>query len=1666
MAIKIEFDSSHNVLSPTLVLATRNGDKLGGIIYHNLIAKDAIRNSMEMSFSVYKNDYSQKNGNANLWSSITDFKLVWVKEWNIYFEITVNVDEEDSTIKEITATSLGDAELSQINLYDTEINTENDIAREDYEPTVLYNEDNPKASLLHRITEKAPHYVIAHVDSSLCNIQRTFTFDNKNILDALQEIAEEIECVFEVVCKSGSNNNMQRKIYVYDLKTYGEDTNILLTTDALANNIHYSVDTGSVKNCFKLEGGDDLMTATIRNCNPNGSGYIWYISDELTSDMSEELVSCLQAYNFFYDYYQNTYDPLDPITETLPEEDAEKVVSQIIDHTVLINKYNNLVDKYSTYSTDYKKIVSPIKGYPEIMEIYYNIIDFYYYLNDSFMPDVSMSDTDAETEAEKLNYQSLANTAVQNLSSTTSVATVSAAILSMAKAIVDTRYQVKTLDDECSFDYVEGGTSTWSGKIKVTNYSDEEDTYTTTLSLIPISSDYSTFVQQKLKVALANTRENTISDIEDLFELEDSQQSDTPFKSELKKYSLQRLLAFHDACQGCIDILIQQGIADHNNTESSMYTNIYLPYYTKLGSIQLEMDVRQAELDTIAGKFDSEGGLLDDGMQTILEKERDNIQSNLDFEEYLGSNLWQEFVAYRREDTYSNDNYISDGLGNDELFARAMEFIETAKEDIEKSATKQHTIDATLRNLLVMKEFTPIIDSFAVGNWLRIKFDNKLFKLRLVDYQIDFENLENLDVTFTDIMEDNNEVKNILNQASSMATSYNAVSRQARRGDKSSVMVEDWVNDGLALTTTKIVDKADNQEVSWDKHGLVCREYDDFTDTYSDTQVKLINKGVYITDNNWRTAKAGIGNFTFFNPAASGGEGAYQEAYGVIADTLVGNLILGKSVGIYNTKNSLTMDEDGFILITDGTGSSDPQSVFTIRRKTINNGVKSFKDMFYIDSNGYVTINGGVKIEIDGTGGSSTLLQVMDNKITTHITDELDNGGLIESSISQSAAEIKSTVSAAVSKWDLSGVTHSIDLYGYGHPQTDNGLDPQDYPNAYFLDQTNGYIYYAVNGTIWAKTVETLSLITSNLSSSITQTATNILSTVSATYETKSDANVKKTALESSIEQTATSIKSTVAEATSKYDETGYTISIRDYGIPNTTTYPPTSYTNQLYLNQEDGAVYKSNGTAWNRHKDGNNQNITLPLITANLQSQITQNATAITSKVSTGDFGTLITQNVSNVQIAWNNISKYISFEDAAINIYDNLSQGISHLLMKLDNSGLAYYEFDSSHSSAIVITQDPQNIYQPKDYVDAYVQNGTSGQYWWSDGVNWNKVEAVGSRFLMKTNRDGAYYYRDGERLGKIGTNTLGADHANHPVRGLVFDLDAYGDYMTWAARTDVGTNYIIKLTYFQKDMTMMSGTTFKEGFRFSAPAYFRQSVVFDNSVEFNNTTAFNDPVSFNDNIATDVQMNGNKLYLNSTAYIGVGTGASSGVLNIVGQSDKALTLTGYNGYNTIIGAGGVTMNTDLTVSGTITSGSDVRLKTNIKESQTDVLPLICDIELKEFDWLTDQSHTNVGIIAQQLKNVLPELVQENSETGMQSIKVDRFIPYLVKAIQELYDVCGGKKSKGKTQWTDKTSISEKEEFVASITNNEVERQEWVRPHKPSKETVREEDLILLDK
>lgn len=962
---KLNFDTSGNVEDITFVLATKNGDKISNITnVTDIVTKHAMNSYSEFSFNAHK----ELNRNTlRCWNDIKDFKLMWIPEWDMWFETYVEIDEENEDIKKVTGKSLGEAELSQIMLYNIEINTETDISRDDYKiPTTFYNPDHPEASLVNRLTEKAPHYRFAHIDISLMNIQRTFTFDKKSIYDALKEVAEELNCLFVFGCGSDANGKPERTISVYDLEAnckdcghrdtfvdkcpkcgstnvtngYGEYTNVFISRDNLVEEVTYTTDADSVKNCFKLTAGDDLMTAAIRSCNPNGSDYIYYFSDVVRSDMSEQLQEKLSAYDKLYEEYQKTHN-FD------------------IDSS-FVNNYNAIVTKYIKYDDSLKKIESPITGYPKLMRTYFDTIDMVQFLKNKLMPNITKPDNSAKSQGEYLMENlpsSAATTSLKNLS----VSTANNIMISLAQSIVKGSFKITVTETTLSNDV-------WRGKFNLKSYSDEDDTYTSSPVSIGINENYEEYVRQRIEKVL-NKSDDNYYDIVGLFK-----QDLTVFKSELKKYCLDSLNTFQKCCQSCIDIMVQQGVASDSSTATTsnainakaIYESLYVPYYNKLNAIQDEILVREDEVYTVEGKYNNQNELIQDGVQIEIERIIGDVQDTLNFQKFIGDELNKEFCAFLRMDEYSNDNYISDGLDNTELFQNAFDFINVATKELYKSATLQHSITGTLKNFLRMREFAPIVNSFKNGNWITIQIDDEIYKLRIIEYTIDFASSQNIDVTFSDVISAKDiasDIKSILDQASNMATSYGSIVRQSDMNSNFSKKMSDMILKGLDMTNTKIVSSADNQDITWDEHGLLCREFNDILNDYNPCQLKIINHGLYITNDGWKTAKAGVGQFYYFDPK----DKVYKEGYGIIADTLVGNLILSSQVGIYNEEKSIEMDKNGIIVTT----NTYNKNVFTIKKEiTDDEGNITYERQLYIDDNGNIVLGGGASISWDNVIGT------------------------------------------------------------------------------------------------------------------------------------------------------------------------------------------------------------------------------------------------------------------------------------------------------------------------------------------------------------------------------------------------------------------------------------------------------------------------------------------------------------------------------------------------------------------------------------------------------------------------------------------------------------------------------------------------------------------------
>lgn len=961
---KVLFNSQGLIETPTLLLQHKNFETIGngGITnVSGLTYKNNFNDANEVSFKIHKFNNEKKHP---LWDSMVDFKIIYIPQLHERFEISVTTSEEDPNdiSKSITGTSLCEAELSQITLRNVQINTETDMTNPLYDenfPTILYRDPEEydsvenlaiwakskydylrdktaypteksviarkktilkHASLLHRVLEKAPHYSISCVADTLKKLKTVheFTFDGTDILSALKDtIADDFHCVFIF-------NSENRTISVLDLYStcnncgyrgdymdecpecgsnnitnkYGEDTNILINSTNLTTQITLDSNSDSLKNCFYITGADDTINAAIANVNPNGTQYIYYFSNETLADMPTELQSKLRSYNTLYDEINTT-------------REYNLKADRVAEYNKVINYINT---KFASMSKDdqdkieYPTLTSPLVGYPALTSAWYSAMDVYYFLNDSMMPviDVDGMGLDDSITAIQDGLKDLGGVAVTGIKTITQSA-VKGSVDALVKTFFSASYYDMDITDSSLSDYDSStGKRTWSGTITLTSHSqmDENNQYLTKSVKITTDVIESTEKYIEQKITRMTNRADEIKDKQ----ITSIKLAEDKFKEQLGYYSLTELNNLKKEFEACRDIAVD-GFTDesvdvqYNNSELK---NKYVNFYSgRIVLIQDEIKTRETQIETVNAIYNTEKSTGE--IQDIV----NSVKAELDLRNYLGEGLYMLWYSYRREDDYSNDNYSSTGLDDVTLTKRATELVEAAKRELYKAGNLQYSLSATMGNLLALDEFKPIKDKFEVGNFIKVGIDDKVYSLRLMSYETDFDSIQDMPVEFSTVEKvytGYSDVQSVLDASRSMATSYSSVKDQVDKSKKTTDTVNDWSDNGINGDNTQFVNSSE-QTILINKNGILGRSYDDQLDEFSLKQFKLVNNGMYFTKDGWQSIETGIGRFTYRDI-----NGNLVEDYGIIAKTVVGNLIIGKELQIYNEDKSIVIDENGLTI--------------------------------------------------------------------------------------------------------------------------------------------------------------------------------------------------------------------------------------------------------------------------------------------------------------------------------------------------------------------------------------------------------------------------------------------------------------------------------------------------------------------------------------------------------------------------------------------------------------------------------------------------------------------------------------------------------------------------------------------------------------------------------
>lgn len=620
------------------------------------------------------------------------------------------------------------------------------------------------------------------------------------------------------------------------------------------------------------------------------------------------------------------------------------------------------------------------------------------------------------------------------------------------------------------------------------------------------------------------------------------------------------------------------------------------------------------------------------------------------------------------------------------------------------------------------------------------------------------------------------------------------------------------------------------------------------------------------------------------------------------------------------------------------------------------------------------------------------------NQTTESITHEVTRAKNAEENLSskveQTAESITSTVAKSVKNYDETNI--NINIYGFGEPQSSYPANV-DYNNKYYLDQTTGMVYRCVYSQededyVWMTYIQ-LPTIQDSATSEIEQTATSITSTVAQTQNTWLEEHPVGTPI---------------------------TIKYKGYGTPLASVNPsnnpyPKYSVNDLYLNVNNGSVYRLASAS----ATSSNISFTwtyiysLTAINAELESKIEQTAESITSTIARASY----------------------TFDEGAFNgTIDFYGYGDPELI----------YPASATYSGKKYLDQMNGKVYSCFEFVypsyTTYGWNVVQTLPYEADSLS-SRIEQTLSSIsftLTKQDEDTAvlsmnYTKEDGSVI------TLSAQSIQ--FTGLVefTDLSGNGTTSINGANIQTGTLSADKITTGTMSCDRLNGGTIsgqtiqggtitgsiisaKDSFKLTdADGYgFTEFVT-----EWSGSPRGGNPA---------LRIKSWDIYLEPENYIYLkyGNNTYTPIYNYGGGTHTiiGMQMISETPYMEVKCAG--------SVFGISAWTSDINLKKNIKTTDVEALRAINKIEFVQFDWKETSSHVELGLIANQIENFMPDVVidikqpENNKYESIKNIDTGKMTTYALKGIQEL---SASVKQQHKEIESLKSEIAELKDMIKSL-------------------------------
>lgn len=346
------------------------------------------------------------------------------------------------------------------------------------------------------------------------------------------------------------------------------------------------------------------------------------------------------------------------------------------------------------------------------------------------------------------------------------------------------------------------------------------------------------------------------------------------------EYCIEELKTKKKSFENVLNILMKAGYGEESSPE---YFSQYYPTYLKVTEIDKEITNKEEKIKELNSSLEE----IQEKMSVLIDEI--DIKSNFTKEQ------WNYLSKFIREQTLSDSNYtVTETMTEEESLEMKQAFLEFGEKELERVSKPQIEVSLSMANIFNIPEFKDYTDNFDLYNYITVSIrDDCNFKLKILSFELNFENRNDISVTFGSMNKFGNNrfglIEDAISKSNSAATSvsfnrFNWNNGASDAFDIATKLSSGLINAGVELNNSR-------STFSIDERGLFMKNDED--SEYPNDQLALTGSNVLFTDDSWKTVRTALGRITYKRHQT---DPEPITTYGLLADAVIAGYVSGSVV--------------------------------------------------------------------------------------------------------------------------------------------------------------------------------------------------------------------------------------------------------------------------------------------------------------------------------------------------------------------------------------------------------------------------------------------------------------------------------------------------------------------------------------------------------------------------------------------------------------------------------------------------------------------------------------------------------------------------------------------------------------------------------------------------